>query len=336
MDDTDRNLLTAIQACLPADERPFDVLARRLDITPEETVGRVQRMVTYGLIRRLGPIFDSRSLGYVSTLVAAKVPPDRLADVAARVTRLSGVTHNYERQHAYNLWFTLTSPSAAALEETLASLRRETDIADVHSLPAETVYKIRVQFDLTGEGPPPDAAPAGSAAASPPPPLTDEQKALVRLLQDGVPAEAEPFAPIAARLGRPVTEVVEQVRVWLASGVIRRMGAVVRHRELGFHANGMAVFRVPPDVVDAAGRRLAECPAISHCYRRPPLPDFAFNLFAMTHGQSEDEVRRTVAREAEALNPIGPPHPPYEHDVLFSTTEFKKVSMRYFVEDEPA
>jgi DNA-binding Lrp family transcriptional regulator len=158
-----------------------------------------------------------------------------------------------------------------------------------------------------------------------PPPLSDEQKHLVRLVQDGLAAEREPFAAVAARLGWPGERVVEQLREWQALGVIRRFGAVVRHRELGYAANGMAVFRMAEEHVDDAGRRLARHKEVSHCYRRPPLPGFPYNLFAMIHGRSEDAVRRAAAAMAEATRAEA-------HEVLFSVTEFKKASMRYFLE----
>ncbi len=351
MDDIDKQLLTTLQTALPVEARPFDALAARLGIQPEDCLDRVRRLVAEGLVRRIGPVFDSRQLGYVSTLVAARVPPDCLADVAAGITRLPGVTHNYERRHAYNLWFTLTAPSAEALEATLDRLRRETG-AEFHSLPALAVYKIRVQFDLTDEAaadeeePPETSEPRGGsptcrgecqpdergrtefrrAGSSEAVPLSEDQKALVRLIQEGLAVEREPFAAMARQLGWPADRVVEQLREWSATGVIRRFGAVVRHEKLGFRANGMSVFRVAPAAVDGAGRRLAAHAEVSHCYWRPPLPDFPYNLFAMVHGRTEDEVLAAadgMAREAPAET----------HEVLFSIREFKKVSMRYFVED---
>jgi DNA-binding Lrp family transcriptional regulator len=209
-------------------------------------------------------------------------------------------------------------------------LRRETGIREFHSLPALAVYKIRVEFDLTDDAPVAGAAAPHPAGASAPP--TQEQKELVRLIQDGLPIERDPFAAAAARLGWPAARVVRQIREWIAAGVIRRFGAVVRHREIGFQANGMAVFRMPDGEIDAAGRRLAAHREVSHCYRRPPLEGFPYNLFAMVHGRSEEEVRRTVAGMARELGRVGAEHPSYVYDMLFSITEFKKVSMRYFVE----
>jgi DNA-binding Lrp family transcriptional regulator len=325
MDQLDRSILTAIQDGLPAEERPFDALAGRLGIAAEEMLDRVRRLATAGVIRRLGPVFDSVRLGYVSTLVAARVPPERLAEVAARVGRLPGVTHNYERRHAYNLWFTLTCPSAEDLDETLAGLRSETGIREFHSLPALKVYKIRVHFDLAGETEPWEGASVSTAAA--PAAMSEEQKELVRVLQEGIPAEREPFAAAAARLGWTAARVAGQVRRWLDEGVIRRFGAVVRHRELGFAANGMAVFGASEESVDAAGRRLGRHRQVSHCYRRPSLADFPYSLFAMVHGRSEEEVRAAVAAMAAEAGLS-------DYDVLFSVREFKKESMRYFPQPE--
>ena len=125
-------------------------------------------------------------------------------------------------------------------------------------------------------------------------------------------------------MDQPVGDIIAKANDWLAAGVIRRFGAVVRHRRLGFEANGMAVFSIEDDRIDDAGRRLAEHPRISHCYRRPPLPDFGYNLFAMVHGQSTDEVHAIVAGLAKDLEVS-------DCEVLFSTTEYKKTSMKYFV-----
>jgi len=368
MNDLDKKILTAIQSGLPAEERPFDALAARLGIGADELLDRLRRLSRAGVIRRIGPVFDSRRLGYASTLVAARVPPERLAEVAERVSRLPGVTHNYERRHAWNLWFTLAAPSDEAIERALDELRRETGIREFQSLPAEAVYKIRVQFDLTedaveaseGHAPSWPTVPRGGSptcrgesqrnqrGGSPTcrgesqrnqrgrtefrranhgesAALSEEQKELVRLVQDGLAIEREPLIGAASRLGWTPAHAAEQIRQWLASGVIRRFGAVLAHRDVGYAANGMAVFRVAPERVDEAGQRAAARPEVSHCYRRPALEDFPYNLYAMIHGRSEDEVRASAARMAAETAAEA-------HEVLFSVREFKKTAMRYFVE----
>jgi len=170
MDPRDRQLLQVIQTDLPISERPFDALADRLGMDADALRERLRRLAADGVIRRIGPVFDSRRLGYVSTLVAAKVPPERLKQVAERASALPGVTHNYERRGPYNLWFTLAGRCEEEIRRSLDTLRQETGLA-FHSLPALTVYKIRAVFDLTGDAAPcsakPVPIPSGGEAKSP-------------------------------------------------------------------------------------------------------------------------------------------------------------------------
>ena len=329
LDDRDKALMSVIQANFPVDRRPFERLAAYLGDDAEDIERRVRRMRGDGIIRRLGAVFDSRKLGYVSTLVAGRVAPDRVDEAAAEVSKLAGVTHNYRREHAYNLWFTLTSESSERLEETLEDLRQRTAALELHSLPALKVYKIRVHFQFAESSGIIDAAVSHDRAFSTPhqaptEPLSDDRKQLVRLLQENLPDSHKPFDKIADQLGWSVGRVLEQIEDWLAAGVIRRLGAVVRHQRLGFRANGMAVLDVPEDREDEVGAILAGRSEISHCYCRPRLPDFPYGLFAMVHGQDEQGVRDLVASLAQELKIDN-------YDVLFSKTEYKKVSMKYFV-----
>jgi len=329
LDERDKALMSVIQANFPVDRRPFQRLAAYLDADAEDIERRIARMRSDGIIRRLGAVFDSRNLGYVSTLVAGRIDPDRLDEVAAEVTKLAGVTHNYRREHVYNLWFTLTSESAESLEETLEDLRHRIAARELYSLPALKVFKIRVNFQFAESSEAIDAAVSHARAftaphQAPTEPLSDEQKQLVRLLQENLPDSHKPFDEIADQLGWSVGRVLEQIEDWLAAGVIRRLGAVVRHQRLGFRANGMAVLDVPEDREDEVGAILAGRSEISHCYCRPRLPDFPYGLFAMVHGHDAQEVRDLVASLAGELEIDN-------YDVLFSTTEYKKVSMKYFL-----
>ena len=328
LDELDKRIISIIQTDLPVSLRPFDVLAELLFISPDEVINRIRRLRSTGVIRRLGAVFDSGRLGYASTLVAARVPADRLAKVAGLVSQLAGVTHNYCREHSYNLWFTLTADSTEQIDSTLEDLRRQTGIREFYSLPALAVYKIRVDFQLS-------ELPAGKRHQEPAVGpafepdkkvhLNETQKQLVRLLQEDVPLVAEPFAKLAEGVDYSAEDIVQQISQWISAGLIRRFGAIVRHRQLGFAANGMAVFGVPEDRLAAVGHKLAEHSEISHCYHRPTLDNWNYNLFAMVHGRSEKQVRRFVERLAKQLDVS-------EYDVLFSIAEYKKTSMRYFLE----
>jgi DNA-binding Lrp family transcriptional regulator len=150
LDDADCRILDIIQTDFPLASRPYAVIGERCGLGEEEAFRRVRALRERGLIRRLGAVFDSGRLGYVGALCAAKVPPDMLESFTAEVNALAGVTHNYLRGHAYNVWFTCTAPSAAALDEMIDGTARKTGIA-VARFPAERMYKIKVDFKMGKE-----------------------------------------------------------------------------------------------------------------------------------------------------------------------------------------
>ena len=325
MSELDEKILSVIQTAFPINPKPFDILAKQFGVDADEILSRVSRMREGGMIRRLGAVFDSRSLGYASTLVASRIPTDRMEEVAHIVSALPNVTHNYQRQNAYNLWFTLTAGSDQEIQDILDKLKVETGVDDFHSLPALAVYKIRVDFQLGQSQSSSVAAEQSSTSGRTESPgeFSEDQKQLVRLLQENLPMGPQPFDLAEMNSHWTAPRVIEQINEWIKSGVIRRIGAVLAHRRVGFSANGMACFSIPQDRIDDIGRQLARSPDISHCYNRPALPDFPYNLFAMVHGQSEEQVRTIVSDMAREVNQK-------DYEVLLSTVEHKKTSMKYF------
>lgn len=148
LDSLDKQLLNIIQSHLPIEPEPYKKLAETLGTTEEDILARLKRLIEKGVIRRLGAIFDSRRVGYSGTLCAMKVPAERIEEVTAVINSFPGVTHNYLRDHPYNMWFTLLVESQAKLENTLEEIKRRTGIADMLYLPALRIFKIRVNFDL--------------------------------------------------------------------------------------------------------------------------------------------------------------------------------------------
>lgn len=147
-DELDRRILNRIQSDFPVSPRPFLVLAAELGLAEEELIARVRRLKARGWVRRIGGNFVPDRLGYVSTLCAARVPPERLSAFIEAVNRHPGVTHNYLRENDWNVWFTFIAPSMAEIEEKLDRLRAETGVMDILNLPATRVFKIRAQFDV--------------------------------------------------------------------------------------------------------------------------------------------------------------------------------------------
>ena len=360
MDGIDRVLLNAIQTGFPVEDRPYAVLGCQAGISETKAWERISVLRREGIIRRLGGVFDSHRLGYFSTLCAAKVPADKVETVSALLAAVPGVTHNYLRNHAYNMWFTLIASTEAKAAEILRELRWQSGVEAIYSLPAERLFKIKVDFDFlsgysaTGEpsfvlegglagGRPSEkesrelgVKPAGSSGQFPgrwdkgsgtPVCLTERDIALIRLLQEDLPAGLEPYVELAEELGWTSEEVVLRTRALQEMGALRRFGAVLRHQRAGFTTNAMGVWQVPPDRAVLAGEIMAGFRAVSHCYQRPTLPDWPYNLFTMIHGRSAEEcsqVMRGIAR-ATGLN---------RYNMLFSIKELKKSSMKYFVDSE--
>ncbi|HOV80202.1 MAG TPA: AsnC family transcriptional regulator [Bacillota bacterium] len=148
LDTTDRKLLGLIQAGFPLVPEPYRTLGEMLGVSEDEVIGRIGRLIENGVIRRLGGIFDSGKLGYHGALCAARVEDERIGEVAEAVNSFSGVTHNYLREHYFNMWFTVLARSREELEEIIGSIKERAGIVEMMILPAENIFKIRVKFDL--------------------------------------------------------------------------------------------------------------------------------------------------------------------------------------------
>jgi DNA-binding Lrp family transcriptional regulator len=238
------------------------------------------------------------------------------------------VSHNYARNHVYNLWFTLTLSPGQAIDAHVSALARKADVARYLNLPMVRLFKIGVQFDLAGEssdgGHKVLAAKGASHPAGSQPILSDSDRAVVRELQEDIELVPCPFAPMAQRLGMSEEGLLAKARGFLASGVMRRYSAVLRHRRVGFAANGMVCWVVPENRIEEVGRLAATYPQVSHCYQRPPRPpDWPYILFTMVHGRSRAEVE-AVAENIAAASGIR------DYVILYSLKEYKKERVKYF------
>ncbi len=331
--DLDRRVLDRIQAAFPVTSRPFAALAKDLGETEADVLASVRGLKSSGVIRRIGAIFDSHRLGYKSTLCAIAVPDERVEEVAALISEYPNVTHNYEREDRYNVWFTIIAHSPARVQAILDEIGERTGIDDVLDLPAIRLFKIKVDFDFTGERDEPAEAPLVSKPAETEAvEFSREEKALARLLQADLHVTERPFLELArtlAECGYDVDEawVLERTRQWVDTRVVRRFGAAIRHHRTGFSANAMGVWHAPEERVEEVGRIMASFPEVSHCYQRPSAPTWPANLYTMIHGRTREEVEAVAERIREATGLEAP-------RLLYSVREFKKTSMKYFAEGD--
>lgn len=332
MDAQDKRLLNAIQREFPLAPRPFDVLGAALGLAETNVIARVAALKERRIIRQIGGIFDTRSLGYASSLVAMHVPPARLDSAAQVVNAHPGVSHNYQRNHTFNLWFTVAVPPGSDLAWTINRLHDMAGAESTRMLPTLRLFKIGVHLDMEGR----DAAERStgvydesrrpSAGHSGLRPLDIE---IIRVLQEDLPVIFAPYAPMADRIGIPEGEFLNAAAHLKTQGYMRRMAAVLRHREAGFQANAMGVWVVPEGRADEVGRLMGTFTAVSHCYLRPTYPDWPYNVFTMVHGQTPEACQDVIDAIAQATGMR-------EYALLYSTREYKKTRLKYFTPDVAA
>ena len=330
LDDFDKRLLNAMQGGFPIEPRPYAAVAAALEVPEERVLARVGELVDERIIRQITPIFDTRALGYGSMLVAAKVDPEHPWRAARIINSHPGVSHNYLRNHEFNMWFTLAveEDSALGLDGTLDVLQELTGAESIRQLPTLKLFKIRMDLELVGGT---DEL-AKSAVAEDPielekQPYDELDRAVIRATQGDLPVVAEPYTAAAAQLGMSVDALVDHLRAMVDRGLLRRVAAILFHRRAGFSANGMGVWQVPDEHIAAVGPRMAAYRGISHCYQRPTYADWPYSIFTMAHGRSKEECDAI-------LDAIAADNPEIQdRATLYSSTEFKKIRLLYFTED---
>ncbi len=366
LDRTDRQLLNTLQTQFPLVPEPFAAMALGLGVATEEVLARTRRLKNEGIIRQISAIFDSRRLGYRSTLVAAQVSRQRLDEAATVISAHPGVSHNYARDlmvsltgssrgeaekdsrvtrpsgnvgdgqrvrhRPYNLWFTLTLPPEEEMEEAVARLAGLAGVETYLILPAQRVFKIGMKLNML-EGEETWArevkapCPALGDSASSSRPSSREERAIIRELQEDLDIVPHPFDDMARRLKMSTEDLLGKAKEFQETGVMRRFSAVLRHRRAGFAANGMGCWVVPAEHIERVGTVAASFSSVSHCYQRPAYPpDWPYNLFTMIHGHDRGEVEEIAATIAERTGIE-------DFGILYGTREYKKERVKYFVKE---
>ncbi|MEE8255232.1 MAG: Lrp/AsnC family transcriptional regulator [Nitrosopumilaceae archaeon] len=328
MDTLDKEILNEIQWIFPLVSQPYHEIAKKFDISTDVVKKRLTNLKQTGILRQLSAIFDTRRLGYKSSLVALEIEPDKLDYVAHQINRHPGVSHNYERNHQFNLWFTLAVPPGFDLKTEVDKFSKLEGIKKIRLLPTIQLFKIGVKLDMIDEKkhevkPTEEKKKINNVKFVP----TEKDKEFIRELQKDLEIVDRPFLNTAQKLGITEEELFQKLKHYEDIGVMRRFAAILRHRDAGFIANGMIVWKVPNDRITEVGETLGSFPQVSHCYQRPVYNDWPYNVFSMIHCKSKDEAKN-MAKEIQKVIHVD------EYNILFSAREFKKTRVEYFVEHD--
>jgi DNA-binding Lrp family transcriptional regulator len=329
LDELDKRLLNLMQGSFPLAPRPYAEVARLAETGEDEVLGRVDRLLRERIIRQVTPIFDTRVLGYKSMLVAASVDPANPHRAAKIINSHPGVSHNYLRNHDFNMWFTIAvePDSKLGLEGTLDVLQRETGAESIRQLPTLRLFKIRMDLEMEQGTDALQKAAEDSEYREPEPiELEELDIAVIRALQGDMPVVPEPYAPAAGELGISQEKLLEHLGSMQERRALRRVAAILYHRRAGYSANGMGVWRVPEERILELGPLMASFRGISHCYQRPTYADWPNSVFTMAHGRSKEECD-AILDSIEERTGIS------ERATLYSSTEFKKIRLLYFTDD---
>lgn len=290
----DKRLCNELQTGLPIAERPFAIIARILKSSENKVLKRTRALVKLGVIRRIGVSINWRAIGKASTLVAAHIEQEDLKKVVSAVNKLRGVSHNYLREHYYNLWFTLREDSQKDIETILKKLSKRFGVR-FNSLPVARVFKLDARFDATSNGKRLLTARYRCPLNAERYPLCSIDERILKGLQEGLKVVKRPFDFISDDEFE-IYDGLLHIAGMIQDGVINRLGAMVNHNKLGFTANAMFACKANKSRVIKIGEKLAAIGIVSHCYQRKPLRGWPYDIFAMMHGSNMADIRKTAER----------------------------------------
>ena len=333
MDATDKDILNFIQREFPLVREPFDAIGREVGLAGDEVIRRIEALKRGRVIRQISAIFDTRVLGYHSSLVAARIPKEKLTEGAKAINSHPGVSHNYERNNDFNLWYTVAVPpdSRLGLESTVDVMHRISGAEKTRILPTLKLFKIGVTLDMKEGATAKKVAPqyGENDRMSADRNVSEDDKAAIRALQEDIPLTPRPFDLWGEQVGLSYDELVNRAFDLQERKIMRRFSAVLYHRKAGFRANAMGVWNVPEDRVEEVGNAFAQYQAVSHCYQRPTYEDWPYSIFSMVHGRSVEECENLLDTMAEESGIT-------ERESLYSTREYKKTRVRYFTPEMEA
>ncbi len=322
----EKEILLRVQKNFPLEPKPFEAIANELGIEEKEVLDILKKQKSLKIIRQTSAIFDTKKLGYKSSLVAFEIDEDKIDDTVKILNEHPGISHNYERNHNFNIWFTLAVPpnSELGLEKTVKILASKTAANDFIILPTLELFKISVKLDTTGKEEKKEAVRKQNFKKLE---LTQNHYNIIKLAQNDIEIVSEPFKNIIKQLDINYDEFFKTLKEFKEAGVMRRFASILNHRNAGFNANAMVVWDIEEgNKGKEIGNQIAKYSAVSHCYLRPKYPNWQYNLFSMIHGKTKDDTQNVIDNIKNEIK--------YKSfKPLYSSREFKKVRINYFSDE---
>ena len=321
-----KKILLRIQKNFPLVAKPFKEIAKELNTNEDEIIKIIQEQKDEKIIRQTSAIFDTKSLGYKSSLVAFEINEDKIDSAVEIINSHPGISHNYERNHKFNIWFTMAcSPSSKlGLDKTIEILAKLTNANDYIILPTLKLFKISVKLDTTGKEDKKEKVIKKEKIKIDMTPLHMD---IVKLLQNDIEIKSEPFEDIINELNISYDKFFVIVDELLKSGIMRRFASILNHRRAGFNANAMVVWNIDEENGEEIGKVAASFSAVSHCYLRPKYKNWQYNLFTMIHGKTKEDTNAVIKEIENEITSKS-------HMPLYSSREFKKIRLKYFTNSE--
>jgi DNA-binding Lrp family transcriptional regulator len=322
----EKELLSIIQKEFPLEKRPFLKIGERLNIKEEEVIKYLEYLKKKRILRQISAIFNPWFFGHRSSLFAFKVPPEKLDKAISIINKHPGISHNYLRNHDYNLWFILVSlPEKDPLDEA-DKLAKLCEVEDYLYLPALRTFKISTVFgDKISDFDKEEIIDIETTVEANKN-ITEKDKILVKILQEPLPLIKTPFKEIAKFLGIKEEDLFLWIREMKEKGALRRFGALLKHNKLGFKVNVMVAWETKRDKIDFLIEKLSKELFITHCYERKTYPNWKYNLYTMCHFKKEKEKEKILllAKKYGIKNFI----------MLETVKELKKIRLKLFYELE--
>jgi len=326
----EKQLLHIIQSNFPLTEKPYAAIGKSIGKTEHEVIETLRSLKKRNIIRQISAIFNGKLLGFDSTLISFQVQENTVDSAANIINSHPGVSHNYQREHLFNLWFTLSVPQDLDIERHAQTLARMASCTNYLYLPSVKMFKRHVQLEMNDEQriseatfQPSEILPQMSSKITLPPVIQGD---IMNELQQDLPLSPTPFKDIAKRFHIEEEMFFNFLHSLKTSKKMSRFAGILKHRNLGFTANAMVVWEIPENMISPFVEHAVTYPSISHCYERVTYPKWPYNIYTMIHGKSHTMTQKVIDELSSKFGIT-------RYEVLCSGKEYKKQRVNFFSQD---